>query len=127
MGAGVVTSDSNPNGWTTALGANSNGKSNPDVGTVVPFTTDAGFIAAYVPGNNLFLGNANGGLNSVTISGASNRFNTSFIIEVVSTSSSGNPIAGGAMGLIVVLANGSTIYKFYNSGVNGGDGKWRRI
>jgi hypothetical protein len=31
------------------------------------------------------------------------------------------------MGLIVVLANGASIYKFYNPGVLEGDGKWRRI
>jgi hypothetical protein len=31
------------------------------------------------------------------------------------------------MGLIVVLANGSSIYKFYNPGVLEGDGLWRRI
>jgi hypothetical protein len=66
-------------------------------------------------------------LNSVTISGSNKRFNNSFIIEVVSTTTSGYAVPGGAMGLIVVLNNGATVYKFYNSGVNNGDGQWRRI
>jgi hypothetical protein len=34
---------------------------------------------------------------------------------------------GSPMGLIVVLANGATIYKFYNPGVLEGNGKWRKI
>jgi len=31
------------------------------------------------------------------------------------------------MGLIVVLANGAEIFKFYNPGVLEGNGQWRRI
>jgi hypothetical protein len=31
------------------------------------------------------------------------------------------------MGLIVVLANGGTIYKFYNPGARDSDGHWRRL
>jgi hypothetical protein len=121
MNAGVVVNG--VNWWAVALQANSSGKTNADITTVTPFNADAGFIAANTAANNLF----QNALNQVTISGANKRFNNSFIIQVVSTSSGGFAIAGGAMGLIVVLNNGATVYKFYNSGVNNGDGQWRRI
>jgi prepilin-type N-terminal cleavage/methylation domain-containing protein len=121
MNAGVVVNGTN--WWAIALQANSSGKKNVDITTVVPFSTDASFQAANTAANNLFQNN----LNSVTISGSNKRFNNSFIIQVVSASSSGFAVAGGAMGLIVVLNNGATVYKFYNSGVNSGDGQWRRI
>lgn len=121
MNAGVVVNGTNL--WTNAMVPNSNGKVNADITTVAPFSTDAAFQAANVPSNNLF----QNALNSVTISGSNKRFNNSFIIQVVSTSSNGLAVPGGAMGLIVVLNNGATVYKFYNSGVNNGDGQWRRI
>ena len=121
MNAGVVVNGTN--WWAIAMQANSAGKTNANITTVVPFSTDAGFQAANTAANNLFQNN----LNSVTISGANKRFNNSFIIQVVTASSGGFAVAGGAMGLIVVLNNGATVYKFYNSGVNNGDGQWRRI
>lgn len=121
MNVGVVVNGSN--WWVNAMQANSSGKKNADISTTAPFNVDAGFIAANVPANNLF----QNVLNQVSISGANKRFNNSFIIQVVSTSTGGFAIAGGAMGLIVVLNNGATVYKFYNSGVNNGDGQWRRI
>ena len=93
-----------------------------DIATVEPFLHDASFQAANVSSNNLF----RSGLNQVSISGSNKRFNQSFIIQVVSTSG-GNALPGGAMGLIVVQNNGASVYKFYNSGVSNGDGKWRRI
>jgi prepilin-type N-terminal cleavage/methylation domain-containing protein len=110
--------------WDNALQKTSNGKQNPDITTVVPISTDANFIAAYTAANNLFQGTAVA--NQVTISGSNKRFNNSFIIQVVSTSG-GFAVPGGAMGFIVVLSNGATVYKFYNPGVNNGDGQWRRI
>jgi PhoPQ-activated pathogenicity-related protein len=121
MNAGVVVNGTN--WWAIAMQANSAGKTNANITTVVPFSTDASFQAANTAANNLFQNN----LNSVTISGANKRFNNSFIIQVVNASSGGFAVAGGAMGLIVVLNNGATVYKFYNSGVNNGDGQWRRI
>ena len=120
MNAGVVVSDTA--WWTNAMQANGAGKQNEDITTVEPFLHDASFQATNDSSNNLFRKS----LNQVSISGSNKRFNQSFIIQVVSTSG-GNALPGGAMGLIVVQNNGATIYKFYNSGVSNGDGKWRRI
>jgi len=80
-----------------------------------------------VAAQNLFQGGTTD--NGVLISGANKRFTSNFFIQVVS-SRGGVPVAGGPMGLIVVLANGGTIYKFYNPGVMSGSlnrGKWRKI
>jgi prepilin-type N-terminal cleavage/methylation domain-containing protein len=131
MNAAVVVNPDVANLWTSAMQANSSGKQNADITTVTPFgavgatPADAGFQAAYAAANNLFTGTA-APPNMVTISGANKRFNTSFIIQVVGATN-GLAIPGGAMGLIVVLANGASVYKFYNPGVNSGDGQWRRI
>ena len=57
------------------------------------------------------------------------RFTSTFIIEVVALVGSGAGVVEvvGAMGLIVVQANGNSVYKFYNPGILHGDGKWRKI
>jgi hypothetical protein len=123
MNVGVVDTVANANWWTIAMTANGQGRTNTDITTVAPFSSDATFQAANTAANNLF----KNALNQVTVSGSNKRFNNSFIIQVVSTSTSGYAVPGGAMGLIVVLNNGATVYKFYNSGVNSGDGQWRRI
>lgn len=120
MHAGVVTNGST--WWTNAMQVTGSGRQNENITTVEPFQSDASFQAANTAANNLF----QGALNQVTISGANKRFNASFVVQVVSTSG-GFAIPGGAMGLIVVLNNGGTVYKFYNSGVANGDGRWRRI
>lgn len=123
MNAGVVVNGSaNTVWWTNAMLATSGGKKNADITSVPPFSADANFIAANTPANNLFQAIP----NQVTISGSNKRFNSSFIIRVTGTSS-GMAIPGGAMGLIVVLNNGGSVYKYYNPGVNNGDGLWRRI
>ena len=104
--------------WANAQGANQLLKD------VEPFKSDAAFKAAAITTPNyLFLGAA---ANSVRISGGDKRFTSTFVIPVVGLSND-NAIPGGAMGMIVVQANGATIYKFYNPGVRDGDGKWRRI
>ena len=121
MNAGVVVNGSN--WWANAMTANGKGMKNVDITTVAPFNADASFQAANTNANNLF----QTALNYVTISGSNKRFNNTFIIQVVSTSTSGFAVPGGAMGVIVVLNNGASVYKFYNSGVNSGDGQWRRI
>jgi len=118
MNVGVVVTGSPF--WTNAMQTTSDGKKNDDLTTVAPFTTEASFQAAIA--TNLFTG----ALNQTTISGANKRFNNSFTIQVVSTAG-GFAVPGGAMGVIVVLNNGATVYKFYNSGVRNGDGRWRRI
>ena len=73
---------------------------------------------------NLFYGGTTP--HTVLISGTSKRFTTSFWIKVVGLTN-GLPIPGGPMGVLVVQANGATIYKFYNSGTRTGDGIWRKI
>jgi hypothetical protein len=45
----------------------------------------------------------------------------------VGTSPDAGALPGSPMGLIVVLANGSSVYKFYNPGAREGDGQWRRL
>jgi prepilin-type N-terminal cleavage/methylation domain-containing protein len=125
MNAGVVVKGSD--WWTNAMQANGAGKQNEDLKTVVPFSTDAGFKAAYTTDSNatnLFQGGST--LNQVIISGANKRFTGSFNIQVVGMTS-GRAVPGGAMGLLVVQNNGATVYRFYNPGVVNGDGKWRRI
>jgi prepilin-type N-terminal cleavage/methylation domain-containing protein len=123
LNAGVVVNGSaNAVWWANAMQVTSSGKKNDDITTVAPFNADANFIAANTAANNLF----QSGLNQVTISGSNKRFNNNFIIRVTSNSS-GMAIPGGAMGLLVVLNNGATVYKYYNSGVANGDGRWRKI
>jgi type II secretory pathway pseudopilin PulG len=121
--------------WGVAMRKASNGRTNQDITKVPPFTTSPSFIAL-VPGfasdgGNLINGTTqnlcNGELQRQVISGFSQRFNSTFVIEVVGCTSVGAVLPGTAMGLIVVQANSSTIYKFYNPGALNGDGQWRRI
>ncbi len=124
---GISVADSN---WFwSAMGGG-----NTDITTVAPFNDGAsGFLGIVSDDtNNLFKGGTTVG--AAKVSGASKRFTTTFWVGVVgiqadSTSTLGfSAIPGGPMGLLVVLANGSTVYKFYNPGVrDGGDGNWRRI
>lgn len=120
MNAGVVVEDTD--WWTKVMLANGDGKKNQDITTVEPFKSDAAFLSAISGPNNLF----KNAINQVTISGANKRFNSTFFVQVVGTSN-GFAVPGGAMGLIVVQNNGATVYKFYNPGVNNGDGLWRRM
>ncbi len=104
--------------WATAQGTNQ------ALAAVEPFASDTAINnAAITAPNYLFQGAT---VNSVRISGGDKRFTSTFVIPVVGLSS-GNAIPSGPMGLIVVQANGATIYKFYNPGARDGDGKWRRI
>jgi len=125
MHAGVVTV-TNAGWWATARGASAN------IANVAPFNSaTSGFQVggtSILDDNtlNLFQGGA-GQVTAARISGANKRFTTTCWIEIVGLSE-GNPIPGGPMGVLVVQANGATIYKFYNPGsINGGDGTWRRI
>jgi prepilin-type N-terminal cleavage/methylation domain-containing protein len=117
---GVVVSGS---GWWASAQMG-----NKDIATVAPFNDAAsGFLGIIADDttNNLFKGGAN--LGSARISGASRRFTTTFWIGIVGLAD-GVPISGGPMGLLVVQANGATVYKFYNPGIrSGGDGNWRRL
>jgi prepilin-type N-terminal cleavage/methylation domain-containing protein len=111
--------------WLAAMAATGSGAANQDITTLDPFKTNEPMSGLVVDANNLFL--AGGGLNTVMISGMSQRFTSTFIIQVVGTSPNNGPMPGSPMGLLVVLPNGGSIYKFYNPGVREGDGHWRRI
>lgn len=121
---GVVTT-AQAGWWTTALGTGT------DINSVHPFDTagtgfhpTAGSSVLLDNTLNLFQGGATVG--TVRISGTNKRFTTTCWIKVVGLTN-GLPIPGGPMGVLVVQANGATIYKFYNSGTSTGDGTWRKI
>jgi prepilin-type N-terminal cleavage/methylation domain-containing protein len=115
--------------WATAMTATSAGKKNTDITGLDPFLAGdpmnalSGSVAAGTP---TIVGGATATL-CATISGASQRFTTPMFIEIVGTSPDGGPMPGAAMGLLVVLANGSSVYKFYNPGVLEGNGQWRKL
>lgn len=107
--------------WAMAM-TSVDGKTNQALTAVAPFSGGGPMVGFLDDSNNIF----NGNLQRTVVNGSNKRFNSNFIIPVVGTSSAG-PLPGSAMGLIVVLQNGATIYKFYNPGVREGDGQWRRI
>jgi len=109
--------------WATAM-MPVNGRTNQDITTVVPFAGGGVMAGLVLPGNNLL---GDGTLHRSLISGYNKRFNENFIIPIVGTSPNVGPLPGSPMGLLVVLNNGATVYKFYNPGVRDGDGQWRRI
>jgi len=125
--ARVVVSGSSD--WATAMTATSAGTKNTDITGLDPFLAGdpmnalSGSVAAGTP---TIAGGATATL-CATISGASQRFTSSMFIEIVGTSPGGGPMPGAPMGLLVVLANGSTVYKFYNPGVLEGNGQWRKL
>lgn len=130
MHAGIVT----PNGtaknwWNTTMKIAANGKQNDDITKFPPFNdATSGFQGILTDTANLFQGSSTVG--TARISGASKRFLPTFWIGVVGVTRSGTnsyPLPGGPMGVLVVQTNGGTVYKFYNPGVNDGDGHWRRI
>ncbi len=109
--------------WANVMQTTAAGTTNADINGVAPFL--AGPMAGILQEvNDLFLFSP---LNRSVVSGANKRFNTTFIIPIVGTTTSGGALPGGPMGLIVVLANGGTIYKFYNPGARDSDGQWRRL
>jgi prepilin-type N-terminal cleavage/methylation domain-containing protein len=122
--AGIIIGGIDSPEWTAALGP-FKGLSNQDIMSVPPFSeASTGFSAILTSDKNLFTGAFNG---SIRISGTNKRYATDFWIGVISLAD-GNPLPGGAMGLIVVQANGASVFKFYNPGVrSGSDGLWRRI
>ena len=113
--------------WATAMLPTSKGTSNQDITTVAPFNGGAatGFNGILVDANNFF--NPGTGTTRQVVSGNSQRFTTLYFIQIVGTLPGLGPVPGGPMGLIVMLANGSSIYKFYNPGVLEGNGLWRRL
>ena len=115
--SGVVVNGSS--WWTVATG------SNQDPTKIEPFKSDKAFQAAYLDSASLFKGGPDP--SQVIISGANGRFTSSFSIRVVGTTRAGEVLKGAAQGLLVVLNNGATVYRFYNPGSAQGDGQWRRI
>jgi prepilin-type N-terminal cleavage/methylation domain-containing protein len=113
--------------WVNVMQATPAGTTNEDINGVVPFTTVMAGVLVDGPTSNLFQLELTATPQRNVISGASRRFTTTFIIPVVGTTASGGALPGGPMGMIVVLANGGTIYKFYNPGARNSDGKWRRL
>ncbi len=113
--------------WATAMTA-FDGRTNQGLSSVVPFS-GGGAMSALLDGDQpkdeFHL--LDGPNPRAQISGSNRRFNASFVIPVVGTIRNGAPIPGSPMGLIVVLNNGATVYKFYNPGARDGDGQWRRI
>jgi type II secretory pathway pseudopilin PulG len=117
--------------WGNAMQA-FNGRQNVKITDVQPFAdaSSAGGATGLmnglvVDGNRLFPEAADP--HRVVVNGSSKRFMSSFIIPIVGTTSSGGAVPGAPMGLIVVLDNGASIFKFYNPGARDGDGAWRRI
>lgn len=97
---------------------------NGGIDDVDPFKTVFGFTGQVSDATNIF----HSGLTTRTIiSGSSQRFSSTFCIQIVGTSPDAGPLPGTPMGLIFVQANGATIYKFYNPGTKEGDGLWRKI
>ena len=116
--------------WKNAMRATPAGTKNDDISTVVPFSTIWGAPVDKTDPlllHNLFPFDPAKEPTRNVISGSNKRFTSSFFIPIVGTTSAGGALPGGPMGLIVVQANGSSIYKFYNPGIRDSDGKWRRL
>lgn len=113
--------------WALTMSATSSGAVNEDITTVAPFN-GSGIMSGYLTStNNFFNPSLTNGINRQVVSGNNQRFTTTLFIEIVGTSPSGGPLPGGPMGVLIMQANGASIYKFYNPGVLEGDGQWRRI
>ncbi|MDR1840381.1 MAG: prepilin-type N-terminal cleavage/methylation domain-containing protein [Holophagales bacterium] len=99
------------------------GKSD-DIEGVPPFTTD--FINVLKDDNNFCKGQSND-VSQVSINGYTKRFTRTVFIKIVTINSSGGASPNAPMGLIVLMENSASVFRFYNPGTENGDGKWRRI
>ncbi len=115
--AGIVVAGST--WWSTAASGNA------ALSSVEPFSDSTSSFASLLSDPSSDAANLSA-LGQVKISGVNKRFNTPFYIAVVGLQN-GEAMTGGPMGLLVVLNNGATIYKFYNPGVAEGSGGWRRL
>jgi prepilin-type N-terminal cleavage/methylation domain-containing protein len=113
--------------WINVMQATPAGTVNQDITTVAPFSTVMAGVLVDGPNSNLCQLELSAAPHRIVISGANKRFTTTFIIPIVGTTTSGGALPGGPMGMIVGLANGSSIYKFYNPGARDSDGLWRRL
>jgi hypothetical protein len=112
--------------WTAAMNAAPSGQTNTAYTAVDPFKAGDPLDGAVSDANNL-CGDGTGTVTKVVIGGGSQRFQTAICIQVVGTSPSAGPLPGSPMGILVVQANGATVFKFYNPGVLEGDGQWRKL
>jgi prepilin-type N-terminal cleavage/methylation domain-containing protein len=103
--------------WERAVGSK-----NEEISSVVPFTTTMKTVLS--EDNNFCAGSD---ISCLIIHGSTKRFSRTVFIKVIATSPAGSAVVNGPMGLLVLLENSASIFKFYNPGANGGDGKWRRI
>jgi prepilin-type N-terminal cleavage/methylation domain-containing protein len=133
--AGVATAAHQQTWWATAAQATPSGRQNEDPASIEPFKSTQAFKDLLGnTGNNLFQGvsaasdfsKGSQTPGTLVVSGTSKRFMSGRIILVVGLRG-GFSFPGAPMGMLVVLANGSTVYKFYNPGAAEGDGRWRKI
>ncbi|GLH74002.1 hypothetical protein GETHLI_25040 [Geothrix limicola] len=110
--------------WTNVMLPTASGTKNQVLTEVEPFKTGP-MTGLLDDANNLFTFSST--LRRFVISGSNKRFASTIIIPVVGTNTNGGALPGGPMGMIVVLGNGGSIYKFYNPGIRDSDGQWRRI
>lgn len=87
--------------------------------SVVPFSSDATFLAALDPSAELF----KPGNPPAVINGYSKRANQGFYIAVVGLRD-GAPAPGGPVGVLVMPAGSGTVYKFFRT--NSAE-PWRRL
>jgi prepilin-type N-terminal cleavage/methylation domain-containing protein len=114
-------------GADTDAWAKAQGKSD-DITGVVPFSdASSAFASVLNSAENNFCIGLPGNLSHVSINGTTKRFTRSVFIRVITVTANGDPIADGPVGVIVLLENSASVFKFYNPGSISGDGKWRRI
>lgn len=133
--AGIATQAHAGSWWATAAKAMPDGRQNEDPSTIEPFKSTTAF-GDLLSGKdtNLFQGvtatsdfsKGSQTPGTLVVSGTSKRFMNGRVILVVGLRG-GFSFPGAPMGILAVLPNGSTVYKFYNPGVAEGDGKWRKM
>ncbi len=89
----------------------------PDLAAVEPVASQADLVQAL--GNRLFTGD----VNSVVINAQNKRFERGFSVVVVGLAGE-NPQPDGAVGILVVPANSTMVYKYFKAE---GDTTWRRM
>jgi len=116
----VVTADAGDIGkWEKAQGEKNH------IDAVPLFET--GDMQGVLDSKNGFCKGESNSISQVLVNGYTKRFSRTVFIKVVTIGSGGQALPNGPMGLIVLMQNGASIFKFYNPGAEGGDGKWRRI
>jgi type II secretory pathway pseudopilin PulG len=118
--ASILTAKDDTDKWAKAKG-----DKNQDISEIVPFTTEMKDVLT--SDKEFCRGESESIPQVLLVNGYTKRFNKTVFIKVVTTGSGGQALPNGPMGLIVLMQNSASIFKFYNPGAEGGDGKWRRI